>query len=211
MSDHFLQLADMVVQRGGVAHVVPDHDVGATVIVADIGFEVARRMQQQILGDQLAGPWHPVGFRPAPTRLLVGLGHHIGQRQAPVEYLLLGDEGLDVREALQVGRVAKGPLGVRLEGDVEDLDAGQVLLHPACVLHQRPLRTKESERFVGDMQVRRLLHERSAKHCGQGQRPERQAAAKHAERLRGHCGEPPGGCERGQPALVRAERGIKHR
>ena len=92
MSDHFLQLADMVVQRGGVAHVVPDHDVGATVIVADIGFEVARRMQQQVLGDQLAGPRHPVGFRPAPTRLLVGLGHHIGQRQAPVEYLLLGDE-----------------------------------------------------------------------------------------------------------------------
>ena len=211
MPNDLAQLADVVVERGRIAHVVAHHDIGAPVIVADIGLEIPRRVEQQVLRDQLAGRRYSIGLGPPASGLLVGLRHHVGQRKTAIEDLLLGDEGLDVGKPLQVGRIAECALGIGLQRDVEDLDAREILLHAQRILHERPLRPEEGQRFVGDVKTRSLLDEHDAQDGGQRERPEGEAVAHHAEGASRHGGKPARGGKGRQPALAWPERGIEHR
>ena len=132
---HLAQLLDMVVQRRRVLDVVPHHDVGAPEILADVGLDVAPLEKQQALRHQLARRRH--------ERKLVG------ERKAAVEDALLGDEGLDFHELLQVRRVLECALAVRFQRDVEDLYSGQIVLNALRILHQGSIRAEVGQRIVG--------------------------------------------------------------
>ena len=110
VAHHLAQFVDVAVQRGRVPDVVAHHDVGAAEIVADVGIEVAPLEEQQALRHQLARRRHAIGLGAAVVQLAVRERQLVRERQAAVEDALLGDEGLDVRELLQVRRVLERAL-----------------------------------------------------------------------------------------------------
>ncbi len=129
---------------------VPHDNIGPPEVMTDIGFNILRAVQEKVLTDQFSGRRHLIGFGPASGSFAIGLGDKIGQGQAAVENLLLGDKGLDVGQALEIGRIPESAFGIGIKGDVKDVDTGQFLMHAVSSPYHGAVLPKEGERIVGN-------------------------------------------------------------